>query len=517
MSYIVSARKYRPQTFDELVGQEHIANTLKNAITKERVGHAYLFAGPRGIGKTSAARIFAKALNCEHGPTPAPCGACTFCREIQEGTALDLVEIDGASNRRIDEVRQIRENVRFVPSSSRYKIYIIDEVHMLTHEAFNALLKTLEEPPDHVVFLFATTEINKVPQTIRSRCQQFIFKRIPIPLIIDMLERIAKDIGVEADARALFWMARYAQGSMRDAESILDQMASYAEGTIKEEDVFFVQGRPAYQSFHHFARAIADEDTKSCLSLFDALVRDGTEVPVVISGLIEYFRDLYVLSVDSDAEGLIDLPPDDRTELSGLLPRFTSTDIRNILVLLSRAYTDTRNCGLAYELFEVTLIKCAHFRDAVHPSTLVRRMEELGKKLGGTGNSARDPAGSPARGPEPGDAAADETGRIIEHLTGKRRAIAECLIQAKSCAMNGDSLNVRYEQKERMCYDRVSERGTRRFIEDEMRKLLNRELRLVVSIDEEVKEAGGDLSEDTAKVVEIFKGDIISNNNSGGK
>jgi DNA polymerase-3 subunit gamma/tau len=252
MAYIVSARKYRPQRFEELVGQEHIASTIKNAIVKNRVGHAYLFSGPRGIGKTSAARIFAKALNCEKGPTPSPCNNCIFCREITEGTALDLVEIDGASNRRVDEIRQLRENVRFVPSSAKYKIYIIDEVHMLTPEAFNALLKTLEEPPEHIVFIFATTEVNKVPQTIRSRCQQFVFKRIAISDIVGVLKGILEDVSMQAEDKALFWIAKNASGSMRDAESILDQMISYSEGIIKEEDVFYVLGIPNYEICDYF-------------------------------------------------------------------------------------------------------------------------------------------------------------------------------------------------------------------------------------------------------------------------
>ncbi|MFW6180768.1 MAG: DNA polymerase III subunit gamma/tau, partial [Spirochaetota bacterium] len=266
MSYVVSARRFRPQTFDQLVGQDHVAHTLRNAITRNRVAHAYLFSGPRGVGKTSAARILAKALNCEHGPTPDPCGSCTFCREIAEGRSLDLVEIDGASNRRIDEVRQLRENVRFVPSSARYKVYIIDEIHMLTSEAFNALLKTLEEPPPHVVFVFATTEVHKVPTTIRSRCQQFVFKRIPIPLILQGLKRILEEVQVPCEERALFWIARSAAGSMRDAQSILDQMISYAEDAIREQDVFFVMGAPAYEVYHRLAEAVAEGDVQACFT-----------------------------------------------------------------------------------------------------------------------------------------------------------------------------------------------------------------------------------------------------------
>ncbi|MGQ9616945.1 MAG: DNA polymerase III subunit gamma/tau [Spirochaetota bacterium] len=386
MPYVVSARKYRPQTFEELVGQEHIAATLRNAISKGRVGHAYLFSGPRGIGKTSAARIFAKALNCEKGPTPVPCGKCLFCIEITEGRSLDLVEIDGASNRRIDEVRQLRENVRFVPSAARYKIYIIDEVHMLTPEAFNALLKTLEEPPEHIVFIFATTEPNKVPQTIRSRCQQFVFRRIPIPRIIEVLKRIAGDYGVEAEERALFWIARNASGSMRDAESILDQMISYSEKFIKEKDVFYVLGMPDYDIYHRFARFIAGEDFRSSFKLLDKLIRDGIEVLTLVSGMIEYFRNLYVLSVDESSAQLIDLPPEDVEVMKSMLPHLGSRDISNILSILSKALTDVKNSGLARELFELALIRMVRFRDIIEPAQLVERLEEL--KTSVLGNEA---------------------------------------------------------------------------------------------------------------------------------
>lgn len=386
MPYVVSARKYRPQTFEELVGQEHIAATLRNAISKGRVGHAYLFSGPRGIGKTSAARIFAKALNCEKGPTPVPCGKCLFCIEITEGRSVDLVEIDGASNRRIDEVRQLRENVRFVPSAARYKIYIIDEVHMLTPEAFNALLKTLEEPPEHIVFIFATTEPNKVPQTIRSRCQQFVFRRIPIPRIIEVLKRIAGDYGVEAEERAFFWIARSASGSMRDAESILDQMISYSDKIIREEDVFYVLGIPDFDIYHRFARFIAGEDFRSSVNLLDKLIRDGIEVLTLVSGMIEYFRNLYVLSVDESSAQLIDLPPEDVEVMKSMLPHLRSRDISNILSILSKALTDVKNSGLARELFELALIRMVRFRDIIEPAQLVERLEEL--KASVLGNEA---------------------------------------------------------------------------------------------------------------------------------
>jgi len=232
MSYLVLARAWRPQTFDEAVGQQHVTRTLKNAIRQGRVAHAYLFSGPRGVGKTSLARILAKAVNCEQGPTPDPCGTCTHCVEIREGSAIDVQEIDGASNRGIEEIRELRENARYLPSGSRYKIYIIDEVHMLTKEAFNALLKTLEEPPRHVLFVFATTEAHRVPATIVSRCQKFLFRRVPVRELETHLRRIVEHEDVEVDPGGLAILARQADGSVRDALSLLDQVISYGDRKV---------------------------------------------------------------------------------------------------------------------------------------------------------------------------------------------------------------------------------------------------------------------------------------------
>ena len=243
--YVVVARRYRPQTFEELVGQEHVAKALSNAISTHRVGHAYLFTGARGVGKTSAARILAKALNCRTGPTPTPCNRCDICESISAGEDVDVLEIDGASNRGIDEIRQLRQNVNVRPSRERFKIYIIDEVHMLTREAFNALLKTLEEPPEHVKFIFCTTEPTKIPVTILSRCQRFDFAGIQTPAIAKRLEQIVAAEGVEAEPDALRLLARRAAGSMRDSQSLLEQLLAFAPGriTVADVDAMLLQNR----------------------------------------------------------------------------------------------------------------------------------------------------------------------------------------------------------------------------------------------------------------------------------
>jgi DNA polymerase-3 subunit gamma/tau len=525
MSYIVSARRYRPQVFEELIGQEHIANTIKNAIVKGRVGHAYLFSGPRGVGKTSAARIFAKALNCESGPTQKPCNKCVFCQEITEGRALDLVEIDGASNRRIDEVRQIRENVRFTPSSARYKIYIIDEVHMLTTEAFNALLKTLEEPPAHVVFIFATTQLNKVPQTIRSRCQQFVFKLVPIPLIIDVLKKILKDLSVDAEDKALFWIAKNASGSVRDAESILDQMISYSEGKLKEEDVFYVLGLPGYDIYHNFAEAILRQDSKQCIALLDRMVADGYEVNTVISGMIEYFRNLHVLSIDRNVSDLIDLPTGEIERMQGFLENYTTKDINNILLLLSKVFLDVKNSGLARELFEITLMKLVHYKEIIHPPTLIRKLEELRKAVGdseegegGEGEPLFNGTGEETHKGLEGRGEDEIEKRVVSHFSQKRRAIAEFLDRAKGYSLKNNLLTINYGQEERLSYEHVSEDSTRRYIESEIRDFLGKDIRVSITIDSEnQKKKGEALSPGVSKVLKVFKGEIVSKNNSGGQ
>ena len=289
--YVVVARRYRPQTFDELVGQEHVAQALSNAIMAERVGHAYLFTGARGVGKTSAARILAKALNCEQGPAAVPCNQCDICRSISTGDDVDVLEIDGASNRGIDEIRQLRQNVNVRPSRARFKIYIIDEVHMLTREAFNALLKTLEEPPEHVKFIFCTTEAAKIPITILSRCQRFDFAGISTRAIFERLGQIVKAEGVEAEPEALEVLARRAAGSMRDSQSLLEQLLSFAAGRITVADVHGMLGTAGDQRLAAMVRHLAGRDAAAALAELDAAVGEGVDVGQLLEQLLGYFRD----------------------------------------------------------------------------------------------------------------------------------------------------------------------------------------------------------------------------------
>ena len=301
MSYEVFARKYRPQTFDDLVGQAHVSRTLKNAVTQNRLAHAYLFVGPRGIGKTSTARILAKALNCVKGPTVNPDNTCDNCREIAGGNSLDVLEIDGASNNGVEQVRELRENVRYAPSKSRFKIYIIDEVHMLTAAAFNALLKTLEEPPPHVKFIFATTEPQKVLPTIISRCQRFDLHRIPAKLIADHLQFIAKKEKVTLEPAAAHAIARGAEGGMRDAESMLDQLVAFCGEKIAENDVLNVFGFTSEQSVIDLTGKVFRGETAAALDVLYQQSEAGKDMMRLMSDLIVYLRDLLVFKAKPDA------------------------------------------------------------------------------------------------------------------------------------------------------------------------------------------------------------------------
>jgi DNA polymerase-3 subunit gamma/tau len=301
VSYQVFARKYRPQTFDDLVGQAHVTRTLKNAVEQNRLAHAYLFVGPRGIGKTSTARILAKALNCVNGPTVSPCGVCDSCKEITAGNSLDVLEIDGASNNGVEQVRELRDNVRYAPSKGHFKIYIIDEVHMLTSAAFNALLKTLEEPPAHVKFIFATTEPQKVLPTILSRCQRFDLHRIAANLIADHLQYIARNEKVTLEPAAAHAIAKGADGGLRDAESMLDQLVAFCGETIAEQDVLNVFGFTSEQTVANFTAQILQGATAEALELLHAEADAGKDMMKLMSDLIAYLRDLLVFKVKPDA------------------------------------------------------------------------------------------------------------------------------------------------------------------------------------------------------------------------
>ncbi|MBW2645586.1 MAG: DNA polymerase III subunit gamma/tau [Deltaproteobacteria bacterium] len=388
MSYLVLARKYRPQSFEEVIGQEHVTRTLQNAIQSDRVAHALIFAGPRGVGKTSVARILAKALNCKKGPTTTPCNNCDSCREITDGITVDVFEIDGASNRGINEIRELRENIKYMPSRSRNKIYIIDEVHMLTKEAFNALLKTLEEPPEHVIFIFATTELHKVPITIQSRCQIYNFKRINSNDIVGQLKNICNATGIEVSEEIFWIIAREAEGGMRDALSLLDQIIAYSEDSITDEQVLDILGVVDRKRISDMATAILTNDVIRALELLDDLYSYGHDIKRLYGLLVEHFRNLLLVKMNKNPERLVDLP---HYELENMKKEVEGLSLETINQLFQSLFKEESSVRLALQpklAVEMALISLAQLKPVVSVETIIEKLDMLQKTAG---DGRRDP------------------------------------------------------------------------------------------------------------------------------
>ncbi|HKK02257.1 MAG TPA: DNA polymerase III subunit gamma/tau, partial [Desulfuromonadales bacterium] len=394
MSYLVLARKWRPQNFADLVGQEHVSRTLGNAIASGRIHHAFLFTGARGVGKTSAARIFAKALNCEAGLSPTPCNVCPSCQEITAGQGIDVFEIDGASNTGVDDVRELRENIRYLPSRSRYKIFIIDEVHMLSINAFNALLKTLEEPPPHAKFIFATTEPHKIPVTILSRCQRFDFRKIPLPRLLGRLREIVDAEGVSISERALALVARRGEGSMRDALSTLDQVIAFCGETVDDADVQGLLGMVDRRLLLDTVEALVQRDSRRALEGVRQVDILGHSYRQFCQELVELLRALVLCKVTSEPGELLDLPPDELAELQRLAGDVAVEDMERALTVLMKTEAELATSSFPRLSLEMALVRLAHLPPARDVATLVRKLETLEEQLQGGG--ARPPSSTPA-------------------------------------------------------------------------------------------------------------------------
>jgi len=340
MDYQVSARKYRPGTFDDVIGQPHVVQTLVNSINTKRIAHAYLFSGTRGVGKTTVARILAKGLNCERGPTGTPCTTCVNCQEIAQGTSVDVIEIDGASNTSVDDVREIRENVKFAPFRGQYRVYIIDEVHMLSNSAFNALLKTLEEPPSHVVFIFATTEIHKIPATILSRCQHYNFRRIARAEIVERLRHVARQDGIALEDRSLMALARASEGSMRDALSLLDQAVAFGGITIVHADLEALLGAVPQELVRGIIQAIIGQDTPAALRMLANLLDQGHDLRAYCSDVVEYLRNMLVASVvtvPQELRGLIEASAEDLSQITADARLLSPEQLQELFAIFTQA------------------------------------------------------------------------------------------------------------------------------------------------------------------------------------
>jgi DNA polymerase-3 subunit gamma/tau len=415
MSYLVIARKWRPQSFGDIVGQEHITRTLSNAIRSNRIAHAYLFTGVRGVGKTTAARILAKALNCEKGPTPNPCNQCSFCEQITSGSCLDVLEIDGASNRGIDEIRQIIENVRYQPAQCRFKIYVIDEVHQVTKDAFNALLKTLEEPPPAVKFILATTEPHRLPETILSRCQRYDFRRIALREIVRRLDEISRQEGLNITPGALVLLAREADGSMRDAQSLLEQVLACVESADRERDETAVDerlleeilGLGGRQVLYDLSHAVVQGNARRCLDLIAKVVVEGRDLGRLSRDLVEHFRNLLVArlvqpdakEIDAAGKGqLLDLPDQEIEDLRAQVADLSMETLLDYFDFMAAGDEEVNRSANPRFALETFLVRLATLPKTLPVTQLIERLEKLEKKLPGAGLSAA--ALPPREGPQ---------------------------------------------------------------------------------------------------------------------
>ncbi|MEI6165847.1 MAG: DNA polymerase III subunit gamma/tau [bacterium] len=406
MAYEVLARKWRPQQFADVVGQGHVTQTLQNAITANRIAHAYLFVGPRGTGKTSLARLFAKALNCKNGPTITPCDACDSCREIVSGTSMDVLEIDGASNNGVEQVRDLRDNVKFAPVHGAYKIYIIDEVHMLSTAAFNALLKTLEEPPAHVKFFFATTEAHKVLPTIVSRCQRFDLRRIRTELIVERLNLIVKEEHISLDSDAALAIARGAEGGLRDAESALDQLIAFRGDTITEADVLAVFGLVSRQTLEALAMAVLKGDVTELVRIIGELDASGKDMQRLVLELLDQFRSLLIFICAPTSAASLDIVESQLESFKKQAGLATPDRLMRIAEILSQAEDRMRYSLSRRTLVETSLIRCA-LSTLVSVDELLQRVDALRQSLGISPavavapTAVREAAPAPAARPAP--------------------------------------------------------------------------------------------------------------------
>jgi DNA polymerase-3 subunit gamma/tau len=530
MSYQVTARKWRPQTFAELVGQQHVARTLQNALRQARIAHAYLFTGTRGIGKTTTARILAKALNCEQGPSPEPCNRCALCQAITLGNALDVMEIDGASNRGIDEIRDLRERIRYAPTRSRYKIYIIDEVHMLTEHAFNALLKTLEEPPPQVVFIFATTEPQKVPITILSRCQRFDFRKVTSPEIARCLGEIAEQEGVHISETALHRIGRRAQGSLRDAQTLFDQVVAYCGLEVLDQDVEQLLGMAGEDRILRLLEAIMARQAHTVFEQLTHLLQQGHDTRELCRYLLELLRDLLVVKVVPKGHEGLDRSPSELEILQKLAAQSSIEELHTLFELLTTTEMRVRDSAQPIWMLEVLLIKLASLPPLQPLGALVTRLESLERRLGSSsehdvyelpslGTAVHEnPVGievspattaavatpeAPSHSPPPDTpegadqpaSPAEAVRKIIEGAS--TRPLGWILEQHCKMQVTDSSLEITFHGNNRVAHELLHEEGTLRTLQQISRTALGREMEVRIVDAPTLHDEGGRAAQNT--------------------
>jgi DNA polymerase III subunit gamma/tau len=526
VSYEVFARKYRPQTFDDIVGQNHVTRTLKNAVEQNRLAHAYLFVGPRGTGKTSTARILAKALNCIHGPTVMPCGKCDNCREIAGGNSLDVIELDAASNRGIDDVRELRDNVRYAPAKGRFKIYIIDEVHMLTKEAANALLKTLEEPPKHVIFCLATTEPEKLPITILSRCQRFDLHRIATNLIAQQLQLIATKEKLTLEAAAAHAIARGAEGGMRDAESMLDQLVAFCGEKIAEADVLNVFGFTSQQMVADFVGRILRGETADALALLDEQCDAGKDMMKLMSDTIAYLRDLLVFKVKPDALS-DEASAETRATFAEQAPLLETDRVLELIDQFAAAEGRMKWAPNKKLHFEIAVIRAIQTLDQTTLDQVIENLSALrdgnpvalpAKRSGKDAVAAVADRGTGASdtGYKANDSLTDVNeiwAKVVAQIKTRRPFIKSWIEEAHPLGASGRNFELGFPNDQRMVMEHLSSRANREFLEALLKEISGREWALKFSLKDNLPAKTPAAKSKNAPAIvrealEMFKGEI---------
>lgn len=504
-------RAYRPQTFKDVVGQEHIIRTLKNQIQNNNVGHAYLFCGTRGTGKTSTAKIFARALNCQNSVDEEPCNECEVCKDILSDNIMDVIEIDAASNNSVDDIREIRENVKYTPAKCKYKVYIIDEVHMLSQGAFNALLKTLEEPPSYVIFILATTEPHKIPATILSRCQRFDFKRVTVKDMSTRMKEICDDVNVVVDDRALNLIARNSQGALRDALSILDQCMSFSENDIEYKDVVDLLGTVNIEQLFEMAEYVIKEDTKKCLEILNEFVVWGKDIKNLIDDLIDHFRNLMVCKVSSDLDEIISLPEEIVEQLKAQASTIEVNDIIRILNILSTTQDAIKVSSNPRVLAEVSIMKLSQPMFDESKESLLKRISNLEEVIKSgkinINNNVEIESKKEAKGTsEENEAEVEEEvfyeevksedveliekswENILTHIKkDKNMPVYAILREAKEFNVSANNLYIVFDDSFAFAKNKLSDEKTRNYIESVIREILNRSFSIKIILKSESK------------------------------
>ena len=520
-------RVYRPQKFEDVVGQEHITKTLRNQIENNNIGHAHLFSGTRGTGKTSTAKIFARAVNCLESIEQEPCNECEVCKDILHDNIMDVVEIDAASNNSVDDIRELRENVKYSPTKAKYKVYIIDEVHMLSQGAFNALLKTLEEPPSYVIFILATTEPHKIPATILSRCQRFDFKRVTVKDITSRMKKICVEENIEVEEKALNLIARNSQGALRDALSILDQCISFGDNKIEYKDVVELLGTVNVEQLFDLAQYIINQDTKESLKILNEFIVWGKDIRNLINDLIDHFRNLMICKVSTDLDEIISLPEETIEQLKSQADTINNNDLIRILNILSTTQDNIKTASNPRVVAEVTMMKIAQPMFDESKEALIKRIENLEKVIESgnikvtTVNEALDNQNIESEVKEEieYEDVKSEDVKLIEHSWKNILKSIKADKNMPVYALLGDVRNFNvYESALYLIFDdnygfaktRLSSPETIDYIQNKIRENINRSFNVKIVLKSEVKNIDLDIKEKSKdKGEEILKG-IVS-------